>query len=150
MATVFVLAVVCPAVVVVVIALIVEVVVMRNRPDAAMGVKPMFWEVGKLGPDYYKWVHQPSSVTSFRMFETNFVEYFSKTAWQVIPAVWLPYVIGMSYLSLHCGGASAMEESAFVCQLLGPSDQTLRPGEFVAAFCSGVLCWTLLEFFLHR
>lgn len=96
--------------------------------------KAMFWQVHRLKKDYEKWVHAPCT-QSFRMFETEFVEFFSKTEWWAVPLVWLPVV---AWLSVDCltnsiGGAAPLE--------LGP---------FVLFFIFGSCLWTFVEYVLHR
>ena len=62
--------------------------------------KSMFWQVGDLGPHYWRWVHSPVT-TRFRMFQSDFMEAFSKTQWWVVPLVWIPVVFAFAAASLQ-------------------------------------------------
>jgi hypothetical protein len=41
--------------------------------------KPIVWQVPKLGDKYFNWVHVPVD-THMRLFQSDFVEYFSQCA----------------------------------------------------------------------
>jgi 4-hydroxysphinganine ceramide fatty acyl 2-hydroxylase len=65
-----------------------------------------------------------------RLFRSDFLEAFSKTAWWVVPAVWLP-----------------------VCAALwAPYARSPQadPAEAAVLLASGVFIWTLVEYSLHR
>ncbi|XP_062094540.1 dihydroceramide fatty acyl 2-hydroxylase FAH2-like [Humulus lupulus] len=92
--------------------------------------KPLVFQVGHLGDAYQEWVHQPiPTKESPRFFESDFWEFLTKTAWWVIPLIWLPvvcYFISKSVLMGH-----TFPEIALMVGL-------------------GIFIWTLLEYTLHR
>jgi len=92
--------------------------------------KPIVFQVGHLGTNYNAFVHRPQVLDEpARFFESDFLEFFSRTPWYVIPAVWLPVISG---LVLHCLAIG-------------------MPGTHVAfVFLAGLFVWTFLEYFLHR
>lgn len=92
--------------------------------------KPIVFQVGHLGEAYEDWVHQPIvSKQSPRFFENKICELFTRTAWWVIPVVWLPVVAWTQVLSVQRG---------------------LPPAGTVTAMVFGLLVWTLVEYLLHR
>ncbi|KAL3643758.1 hypothetical protein CASFOL_014573 [Castilleja foliolosa] len=92
--------------------------------------KPLVFQVGHLGEAYQEWVHQPIvSKETPRFFENNVMEFFTRTAWWVIPLVWLPVVCYFVSLSVNVG---------------------LPPSEVATAMVCGIIVWTLLEYTLHR
>ncbi|KAK7478205.1 hypothetical protein BaRGS_00030566, partial [Batillaria attramentaria] len=58
--------------------------------------KPILGQVTKLGENYFTWVHQPVD-TSLRLFHSDFVEFFSKCPWWMVPIVWVPVTIFLLY-----------------------------------------------------
>ncbi|PIN04349.1 Sphingolipid fatty acid hydroxylase [Handroanthus impetiginosus] len=92
--------------------------------------KPLVFQVGHLGEAYEQWVHQPIVTRETpRFFENDFMEFLTRTAWWVIPLVWLPIVSWFVSLSVNLG---------------------LPPNHVAATVFAGVLLWTLLEYSLHR
>ncbi|KAF3199195.1 fatty acid alpha-hydroxylase [Orbilia oligospora] len=95
--------------------------------------KPMFMQVwrGRFSKEFYlKQVHRPRHYKggeSAPLFG-NFLEPLSKTAWYVIPIIWLPCV-------------------AYGLWMAG---QGLTPEKLALCFASGVAIWTLVEYVLHR
>ena len=65
-----------------------------------------------------------------RMFESDFVDFFSRTPWWSIPLIWGPIVVG-----LFAYGVVAMEVS-----LLAATIQAVL----------GAIFWTFSEYWLHR
>eukprot|EP00045_Choanoeca_perplexa_P006577 m.56559 g.56559 ORF g.56559 m.56559 type:complete len:241 (-) comp13689_c0_seq2:1156-1878(-) len=98
----------------------------------------MFPQVGKLGSEYWQWVHKPSSQRSFRMFKHDFLEYFAATKWWTIPLVWLPV---LAYLSSSSMGYASLRTEPY---------QALAAPVFAAVLATAILFWTLLEYLLHR
>lgn len=109
--------------------------------------KAMFPQVGRLGLRYSHWVHAPST-QQFRMFETDFMEFFAKTQWWAVPLVWLPTVVGFA-------------ASAMVCDISQPAESPYQPWcpsrgvpvsgpACLALFFLGILLWTFLEYLIHR
>lgn len=96
--------------------------------------KPLLMQVwnGGFGKDFYlKQVHRPRHYPgggSAPIFG-NFLEPLSKTAWYVIPIVWLPLVI--------CGSTLAYQNLPSCLQ-------------FVSYWLTGLGLWTLVEYGLHR
>ncbi|XP_011626583.1 dihydroceramide fatty acyl 2-hydroxylase FAH1 isoform X2 [Amborella trichopoda] len=92
--------------------------------------KPLVFQVGHLGDAYQEWVHQPIvSKEGPRFFESEFWEFLTRTAWWVIPIIWLPVVCWSITTSIHR-------------RLSIPQ----------AALCVGfgIFVWTLVEYTLHR
>jgi sterol desaturase/sphingolipid hydroxylase (fatty acid hydroxylase superfamily) len=71
----------------------------------------------------------PASDVSPKMFDHPFVDFFSRTHWLAVPAVYLPLVAWSVYQS----------------QLAGAAALTI-----VGAFAAGLLIWSLTEYWLHR
>ncbi|KAE9600863.1 putative fatty acid hydroxylase [Lupinus albus] len=90
----------------------------------------MVLQVGHLGEAYDEWVHQPIiSKESPRLFESNFLEFFTRTVWWVIPIVWVPVAIWSISNSIRMG---------LTCP---------QVTKFVVI---GIFVWTFLEYMLHR
>ena len=78
---------------------------------------------------YLKFIHTPRHFNkSVRLFESDFLEFFSLTPWFVIPIVWLPVCIMLFYTGLQ--GLSLMNALLYAV--------------------GGILAWTLLEYSIHR
>ena len=60
--------------------------------------KPIVWQVPKLGDKYFNWVHVPVD-THMRLFQSDFVEYFSQCAWYIVPMFWIPVMLVLITLS---------------------------------------------------
>mmetsp|Transcript_818 Transcript_818/g.1325 ORF Transcript_818/g.1325 Transcript_818/m.1325 type:complete len:322 (-) Transcript_818:578-1543(-) len=93
--------------------------------------KPMLGQVGRLGVDYWDWVHTPIHPRSggIRLFESDFMELFTRTPWWVIPSVWVP--LG------GYAGALAFESAPSI----------LLPSFLIPCF---FFLWFLLEYAIHR
>lgn len=108
--------------------------------------KPMVAQVGKLGAEYMKWVHSPVD-RPLRLFEPEFIEFFSKTPWYMVPIVWLPVVLYVSIIgltNLHHDNfllfhGSTVLVNIYVIFLV-----------FVCVFLFGTFVWTFAEYILHR
>jgi 4-hydroxysphinganine ceramide fatty acyl 2-hydroxylase len=97
-----------------------------NRP-----LFPQIWYGGFSKKFYLEQVHRPRHYRggdSAPLFG-NFLEPFSKTAWWVIPTVWLPPVMYGSYYG-YMGLSTTLEA--------------------VAYWFLGLFLWTLVEYSLHR
>lgn len=70
-----------------------------------------------------------TSDISPRMFENDFLDFFSRTPWYLVPLVWLPIHTG---LVLHA------------------TSHGVSPWVTAAAWATGVLTWSLSEYWLHR
>ena len=106
----------------------------------------MVAQVGKLGAEYIKWVHSPVD-RPLRLFGSEFIEFFSKTPWYVVPVVWLPVVL---YLSIV--GMTNLSQDGFPHFLSSAllNNSSLVILMFVGFFLFGVFLWTLVEYVLHR
>lgn len=96
-----------------------------NRP-----LLPQLWCSGFSKEFYLEQVHRPRHYKggeSAPLFG-NFLEPFSKTAWYIIPIVWLPLVAYVSYV----GSRGLCIPSA------------------VGYFAFGICFWSLIEYFMHR
>ena len=98
----------------------------------------MLPQVRKMGPEYWQWVHKPSSQRSFRMFKHDLFEFFGATKWWVIPMVWLPVI---AYLSSSSMGYFSLRSTPYT---------TATVPAFATLLMAGVCLWTLAEYLLHR
>ncbi|NXX03314.1 FA2H hydroxylase, partial [Larus smithsonianus] len=108
--------------------------------------KPLLWQVGYLGEKYDEWVHQPVD-RPIRLFHSDILEYFSKTAWYVVFMVWAPvvlYLSWVSYTSLAQGNTRLF--SSFTTEYSIPVHKYYFP--FI--FLLGMFLWSLLEYLIHR
>ncbi|KAK7260415.1 hypothetical protein RIF29_26439 [Crotalaria pallida] len=92
--------------------------------------KPLVSQVGHLGEAYDEWVHQPIvSKEGPRFFESDFLEFFTRTVWWVIPIIWVPVASLFISTSVQMGLACPQ----------------------VALFVViGIFVWTFAEYMLHR
>jgi 4-hydroxysphinganine ceramide fatty acyl 2-hydroxylase len=104
--------------------------------------KPMLAQVGKLGPNYLKWVHSPVD-RPLRLFYSDFMEFFSRTPWFFVPIIWLPVVVYGSVLAIkHLNK-----------EFIGPYGSQSFPAVlsvFLSLFILGCVLWSLVEYALHR
>lgn len=108
--------------------------------------KAILPQVGKLGPDYLSWVHSPVD-RPLRLFESDFVEFFSTTPWYVVPIIWIPTMLYFCYLSVEDLAARSGIEN-FNPYFLDSKPKVLFA--FSLLFGCGVLVWSLIEYCLHR
>lgn len=106
--------------------------------------KPLAWQVGNLGENYDTWVHQPVD-RPIRLFESDFFEANTKTSWYMVPIVWLPLVI---YLSWYCYALLAQEST----RLYITSDYSvlIHKYTFPFIFMIGMFIWSFVEYCIHR
>ena len=103
-------------------------------------------QVYKLGPDYVKWVHSPVN-RNLRLFDSNFVEFFSKTPWYVVPIIWIPVVMVLAHLSIVDINSSLHTYSKINQEsILNLSTFVM----FAVMFILGIPLWTFVEYILHR
>lgn len=98
-----------------------------NRP-----LLPQLWTSGFSKRFYLEQVHRPRHYkggASAPLFG-NFLEPLSKTAWWVVPTVWLPAVAYGTYIGMQGFKHNILAGAAY--------------------WSFGVFCWTLVEYFLHR
>ncbi|XP_073233414.1 fatty acid 2-hydroxylase-like isoform X2 [Porites lutea] len=108
--------------------------------------KAILPQVGKLGPNYLNWVHSPVD-RPLRLFESDFVEFFSTTPWYVVPIIWIPTMLYMCYLSIQdltAGDGVQNIDPYFV------DSKTKVASVFSALFLCGLLLWSFIEYCLHR
>ncbi|XVE89456.1 hypothetical protein DITRI_Ditri19aG0202800 [Diplodiscus trichospermus] len=92
--------------------------------------KPLVFQVGHLGETYQEWVHQPIvSNESPRFFESNVLEFFTRTIWWAVPTIWLPVACWCISMSTRIG-------------------YTLPQISVMVIF--GMFVWTFLEYCFHR
>lgn len=76
--------------------------------------KPMFWQVGSLGPKYKEWVLAPVD-RKLRLFGSDFVESLTITSWYMVPSIWIPVMlclIFIGYQRLRSTLANAVEQTS--------------------------------------
>lgn len=64
-----------------------------------------------------------------RMFESNFLDFFSRVAWWVVPMIYVPVIVGMLIAGFMAGAS---------------------PLWIPVQFALGLVIWTLTEYWLHR
>jgi len=90
--------------------------------------QPIVPQVGRLGARYHDWLGWPSlSREPLLMFDSWFLETFSKTPWWTVPLLWLPLVLRSFALSLDA-----------------------PPLARAAHGLLGLLAWAVVEYGLHR
>ncbi|BBN08764.1 4-hydroxysphinganine ceramide fatty acyl 2-hydroxylase [Marchantia polymorpha subsp. ruderalis] len=92
--------------------------------------KPLVAQVGYLGKDYDEWVHTPIICKeSPRFFESDWIEFLTRTKWWVIPLVWMPVVLWSEMRAVKFG----------------------LPMEMVIPYMLvGCGLWTIAEYLIHR
>ncbi|XP_068671536.1 fatty acid 2-hydroxylase-like [Montipora capricornis] len=116
------------------------------REDLIDWNKAILPQVGRLRSDYLQWVHSPVD-RPLRLFESGFVEFFSKTPWYVIPIIWIPVSLYFSYLTIQ-DLASRNSLENFDPYMLDSNPKIFLAFSFLFLF--GILLWSFLEYFLHR
>ncbi len=71
-----------------------------------------------------------ASAESPRMFDSDFIDSFSRTPWWTVPLLWIPGSMAFAAYGVHVTGMSALSALGF--------------------FAVGWFCWTLAEYWLHR
>nr|XP_032816606.1 fatty acid 2-hydroxylase-like [Petromyzon marinus] len=107
--------------------------------------KALLWQVGHLGDKYNEWVHQPVD-RRIRLFESDFLEFWSKTAWYVIPLVWIPIIVYMGLSSYR--GLQGNQIRVFTTFTDGGVN--VSQDWFACLFTFGFFMWSLVEYSLHR
>lgn len=97
--------------------------------------RPILHQVGMLGDRYHRWIHSfPTTDHTVKMFTSDLVEQTTKCPWYVPLLFWIPLIIA---------------ECAHYVILVGGAKE-LRPLFIAIIAISGVLCWSLFEYLLHR
>jgi len=94
-------------------------------------------QVGSLGENYWRWIHRPLN-RPVRLFDSDFLEFFSKQHWSTVPIVWLPVATYFLLVSLWTNPS------------VGLHDAERRPIAVGVWFVGGVAAWTFIEYALHR
>ena len=102
--------------------------------------KPVLRQVGKLGSKYVEWVHSPVKY-DLRLFESDIMEFFSKSPWWIVPLVWIPIIFYICYLAMT-------GLPSWVTLLESAPPLSLFKVLIILPF--GILLWTFLEYCLHR
>ena len=105
----------------------------------------MVFQAHKFGKEYFKWVHSPV-VRKLRLFDSDFIEFFSKTKWWMIPIIWFPLIVILQLYS-----------TVRIYQNLGHTfSSEFYSSEKMVAFLSlgfflfGIPLWSFAEYILHR
>lgn len=92
--------------------------------------KPLVSQVGHLGESYEEWVHEPIiSKEGPRFFESEVMEFLSRTVWWAVPVIWLPVVCWFVTVSIHMG--HSLPQVALI-------------------IIAGIFIWTFIEYLMHR
>ncbi|XP_059848629.1 fatty acid 2-hydroxylase [Hypanus sabinus] len=108
--------------------------------------KPLLWQVGHLREKYDEWVHQPID-RPIRLFYSDFVEACSKTAWYVVPLVWVPIVIIFSW---YCYNELAEGKTRLFTSFTTEYSIPVHKYCFPLLFLIGMFLWSLVEYLIHR
>lgn len=109
--------------------------------------KGMVFQVHKLGEHYMKWVNSPVD-RKLKLFDSDFIEFFSKTPWYMIPLIWLPIIMILAFFSLNQLYTSVSVVMSSETDYFYKIMASLL--SFAFCFGMGVPVWTLVEYFLHR
>ncbi|KAI0659329.1 oxidoreductase [Cubamyces menziesii] len=123
--------------------------------------RPLFmqvWEANFTKSYYLQQVHQPRHlVDSPRLFGPWYLEMFTRTAWYVVPSIWLPiagYLFVRSLVQFSIGSYSLPPFSVDpAAPLKAALAGHIAPAAFTYAlpcFLFGNLVWTILEYIFHR
>ena len=110
--------------------------------------KPILSQIGPLGHKYDQWVHTPSLQKGFRLFHSNFLEYFSKSPWFIVPIIWVPVALLLAFISFNCTEATLSHFE--VCSSFELSKSSRTPVQLLFWFFFGVISWTFIEYTIHR
>ncbi|KAF8930334.1 hypothetical protein EDD21DRAFT_366757 [Dissophora ornata] len=103
--------------------------------------KPLLYQLWKANYSksfYMKQVHIARHLPySARVFESDFLEIFSRTPWWLVPVLWLPVVALMFSWSIEAGNG-------------GEAAGGLSMEKAAPMFLTGALTWSLAEYSIHR
>lgn len=86
----------------------------KYDPDA-----PILFKVGHLGRNYESWIKKKAPRTKCRFFSSDFAEACSKTAWWVVPLLWLPFFSSvLIYCKISLGLSLAILMSWTMCGIV--------------------------------
>ncbi|XP_048828609.1 fatty acid 2-hydroxylase [Brienomyrus brachyistius] len=106
--------------------------------------KPLAWQVGHLREKYDTWVHQPVD-RPIRLFQSEFLEASTKTSWYMVPVVWMPLVL---YLSWYCYTTLAQEKTRLF--ITKNYSVMVHKYTFPLIFLFGMFVWSFIEYCIHR
>ncbi|XP_041375848.1 fatty acid 2-hydroxylase-like [Gigantopelta aegis] len=61
------------------------------KDDLVDWEKPIFDQIPSLGDEYFEWVHKAVD-QPLRLFHSDFIEFFSKCPWWLVPCIWFPVI----------------------------------------------------------
>ncbi|XP_018311240.1 fatty acid 2-hydroxylase [Mycetomoellerius zeteki] len=93
--------------------------------------KPILWQVGFMGEQYWEWVNLPVN-RPIRFFQSDILEKLSISPWYILPIIWLPIITYFFYMGC------VLNVSTNIAQNILPS------------LVLGLFIWTILEYFFHR
>lgn len=97
--------------------------------------EPILHQVGVLGDKYQKWIHSfPTTDHTVKMFTQDSLENLTKCPWYMPLLFWIPIIF---------------VELVHYVQLLG-GISNIQPFIFLLSALTGVVCWLLFEYTLHR
>jgi 4-hydroxysphinganine ceramide fatty acyl 2-hydroxylase len=102
--------------------------------------KPVLSQVAKMGECYKDWILSPVH-RHVRLFRSDLMELLSVCPWWLVPLFWIPYSFFMMWLA-------TTHSPCLLPWIAGP--RPLSWVSVVALLPIGFLCWTLIEYFLHR
>ncbi|XP_075045381.1 fatty acid 2-hydroxylase [Mixophyes fleayi] len=108
--------------------------------------KPLLWQVGHLREKYDEWVHQPVD-RPIRLFQSDFVEWCSKTAWYIVLSVWSPVVL---YLTWYCLSELSRGDTRLFASFTKDYSIPVPVFVFFPLFFIGMMVWSLMEYGIHR
>lgn len=91
--------------------------------------KPLVPAVGRLGPDYWTWVHKAVPGKP-RFFHSSILENMTQCPWWLVPLVWLPVYAAASYVAV--------------------AQHQIELAQLAALQLQGVVLWQLIEYCIHR
>ncbi|CCL99107.1 uncharacterized protein FIBRA_01121 [Fibroporia radiculosa] len=116
------------------------------------------WEANWTKSYYLQQVHQPRHMPeSPRLFGPAYLEVFTRTAWYVVPVVWLPiasYLFARSLVQFTVGNNAlplfSVNPSAPLKLLMAVGIPASSIVKTTLCFAFGNLVWTILEYIFHR
>jgi 4-hydroxysphinganine ceramide fatty acyl 2-hydroxylase len=105
------------------------------------------WQVLKMTKkNYLEMIHNPVVLSTCRLFDTPFVEYFSRNKPSTIILTWLPVVIFLAYLAV----STSYDNPSFVDKYIVVQSPDFSVFYVVLVFVLGMLLWTKAEYAIHR
>lgn len=104
--------------------------------------RPMFWQVGALGPRYREWVLAPVD-RKLRLFHSDFIERLTRTPVYLVPSVWVPITLLLLYIGYgRVGHFFTLTRTPYT-----PLSLLAWCGCY---YVCGLLLWPLIEYTIHR